>query len=103
MYGAARIGDIAVKLTSSPASSRWAIVLLSVAVLVLAGCGRKAGLDPPPNAPPQPSAAAQGDAAAAQQASQPSVFDPSYGANAPPVAAKGSKKPFALDPLLNSN
>ena len=91
------------KLTSSPASSRWAIILLSAAVLTLAGCGRKAGLDLPPNAPPQSTAAAKGDAAAAQQASQPSVFDPSYGANAPPAASKGTKKPFALDPLLNSN
>ena len=31
-------------------SSGWAIILLSVTALALAGCGRKAGLDLPPNA-----------------------------------------------------
>jgi hypothetical protein len=30
------------------------------------------------------------------------VFNPSYGADAAPVAAKGSKKPFILDPLLGN-
>ncbi len=83
--------------TSSPASSRWAIILLSTAVLALAGCGRKGGLDLPPNSPPQPAATAQGDTAA----SKPSLFDPSYGSDAAPVAPKGTKKPFILDPVLN--
>jgi len=36
----------------------------------------------------------------AQAASKPSVFNPSYGADAPPTAPKGNKRPFALDPLL---
>jgi len=92
-----------VSLTSSPASSRWAVILLSAAVLALAGCGRKGGLDLPPNSPSPTAAATQADVDAAREASKPSVFDPSYGADTPPAAAKGKKKPFVLDPLLNSN
>ncbi len=84
---------------SSPASSRWAVILLSAAVLALAGCGRKGGLDLPPNSTTPSAAATQADV----DASKPSVFDPSYGADTPPAAAKGKKRPFALDPLLNSN
>jgi len=77
---------------------------LSAAVLALGGCGRKGPLDLPPTASSQqqqqPAAAAHADT---DPASQPSVFNPTYGADAPPAAAKGSKRPFILDPLLNSN
>jgi predicted small lipoprotein YifL len=102
LYGAARIGDFVVNRNKSPASARWAVVLLGVAVLALGGCGRKGGLDLPPNAPTPSAAAAQADADAAREASKPSVFDSTYGTDAPPAAAKGRKKPFILDPLLNS-
>jgi len=80
----------------------WTLVLLGAAVLALAGCGRKGPLELPPTASSQPAAAVQGNAEA-DQASKPSVFDPSYGVNAPPTAGRGPKRPFALDPLLNSN
>ena len=43
----------------------------------------------------------QADAEAERAASKPSVFNPTYGMNAGPVAPKGRKKPFVLDPLLN--
>jgi predicted small lipoprotein YifL len=76
--------------------------LLCVTALALAGCGRKGPLDLPPTASSQP-AAVQGEPATAEQASKPSVFNSSYGADAPPAASKGSKRPFVLDPLLNSN
>ena len=89
--------------TDSPTSSRWAIILLSAAVLALGGCGRKGGLDLPPNTPPQAAAAAQADADHEPAASAPSVYNPYYGSDAPPAAAKGSKKPFFLDPLLDSH
>ncbi|MGB9114595.1 LPS translocon maturation chaperone LptM [Bradyrhizobium sp.] len=85
-----------------PKYQGWALILLGATALVLGGCGRKGPLDLPPTASSQPAAAVQSDPAAAQ-ASKPSVFDPSYGANAPPTAPKGPKKPFVLDPLLNSN
>jgi predicted small lipoprotein YifL len=83
----------------SPTSSGWAIILLSAAVLALGGCGRKGGLDLPPNAAAQSSATAPADSDA-EAASKPSVFNPYYGTDAPPAATKGSKKSFILDPLL---
>ena len=85
----------------SPTYQGWAIILLSAAVLALGGCGRKGGLDLPPTASPQAAAAAQADADHEHAASKPSVFDPSYGTDAPPAAAKGRKRSFILDPLLN--
>jgi predicted small lipoprotein YifL len=85
-----------------PKYQGWALILLGATVLALGGCGRKGPLDLPPTASSQPGAAVQSDPAAAQ-ASKPSVFDPSYGADAPPSAGKGPKRPFVLDPLLNSN
>jgi predicted small lipoprotein YifL len=99
LYGRARIGDFTVNLISSPAASRWAVILLGVALLTLGGCGRKGGLDLPPNSPPQPAATTQSDADNANKAG---LFNPS-GVDAPPTAPKGTKKPFVLDPLLNSN
>jgi predicted small lipoprotein YifL len=84
-----------------PTSSRWAIILLSAAVLALGGCGRKSGLDLPPNASAQATAAEQADAEAERAASTPSVFNPTYGMDAGPAAPKGRKKAFVLDPLLN--
>ncbi|HJZ21382.1 MAG TPA: lipoprotein [Bradyrhizobium sp.] len=88
---------------SSPVSSRWALILLAAATLALAGCGRKGPLDLPPNASTPALAAAQTDTEAQREASKPSVFNPSYGADAPPTAPRGTKKPFILDPILNSN
>jgi len=86
-----------------PTGRGWAIILLSAAVLALGGCGRKGGLDLPPNTPPQAAAAAQADADHEPAASAPSVYNPYYGSDAPPAATKGSKKSFILDPLLDSH
>jgi predicted small lipoprotein YifL len=83
-----------------PRRQGWALVLLSAAVLALAGCGRKGALDLPPNASAEAAAAAQANADH-EPAAKGSVFDPSYGANGPPTAPKGVKRPFVLDPLLN--
>jgi predicted small lipoprotein YifL len=92
-----------VNRTDRSTSSRWAIILLSAAVLALGGCGRKGGLDLPPNAASaQATAAEQADAESERAAaSKPSVFNPTYGMDAGPAAPKGRKKPFVLDPLLN--
>ena len=86
-----------------PTSQGWAIILLSAAVLALGGCGRKGPLDLPPTASSQPPAAAAQTDTAADQASKPSVFNPSYGADAAPTAGRGPKRSFVLDPLLKSN
>ena len=84
-----------------PSSSGWAIILLSVTALALGGCGRKAGLDLPPNAPPLSAAPAAADSEA-ERAAQPGVFNSTYGSETGPAAAKGRKKPFILDPLLGN-
>jgi predicted small lipoprotein YifL len=97
------IGDFVVISNYRLTSSGWALILLSVVVLALGGCGRKGPLDLPPTAtapPPQAAAAPDSDAV---RAAQPGVFNPTYGADAPPEAPKGRKKSFVLDPLLNSN
>jgi predicted small lipoprotein YifL len=71
--------------------------------LALSGCGRKGPLDLPPTASSQaPLAAAQGEPQV-EQASKSSPFSSSSGANALPATPKGPKKPFVLDPLLDSN
>jgi predicted small lipoprotein YifL len=82
-------------------SSRWTVVLLAAAALALAGCGRKGPLELPPNTPPEAAAAAQANADH-EPAPKATVFDPSYGTDAPPTAPKGAKKPFVLDPLLGN-
>jgi predicted small lipoprotein YifL len=74
---------------------------LSAAVLALGGCGRKSGLDLPPNASSRADTAAATADTEAEQASKPTVFNPYYGTDAPPTAPKGSRKSFILDPLLN--
>ena len=95
-----------------PTRPRWALLVLTVAALALAGCGRKAGLDLPPNAAgpqssgpqssgPQSSAAPAVDPDVEAAASKGTVFDPSYGTERGPVAARGRKRPFILDPILN--
>ena len=84
-----------------PTSSGWAIILLSMTALALGGCGRKGGLDLPPNASNASAQSATADSETAR-AAQPGVFSPGYGSDAAPTAAKGRKKPFILDPLLGN-
>jgi len=104
-------------------SPRWAAVLLAASVLALSGCGRKGPLDLPPtgsqsqsqssgsqsspSSGSQPSTAQSSVTAPtdtdAQRAATPSVFNSTYGADSAPVAGKGPKRPFILDPILNSN
>jgi predicted small lipoprotein YifL len=101
LYGAARIGDFVVNRNYRPTHRGWAVILLSAAVLALGGCGRKAGLDLPPNAQARSDTAVQSDPDA-QRAAQPSVFNPTYGSDAPQSAPKGPKRAFVLDPLLGN-
>ena len=82
-----------------PTSSGWAIILLSAAALALGGCGRKGGLDLPPNASPSVGRGRAGYRGRAARRS-PACSIRTYGTDAPPAAAKGSKKSFILDPLL---
>lgn len=97
MYGAARIGDFEVISKRRLTPSGWAIIALSAAALALGGCGRKSGLDLPPNAmnaatPVEP------DADGGDRVAPPGA---TYGESGP-AAPKGRKKPFVLDPLLGN-
>jgi predicted small lipoprotein YifL len=87
----------------SPTSSGWAIIVLSVAVLALGGCGRKSGLDLPPNAASQASsAAAPSDTDIETERAAQGAFNPSSRTTDPSATApRGRKKPFVLDPLLD--
>jgi predicted small lipoprotein YifL len=85
---------------SSPLSSRWTVVLLATVALALAGCGRKGPLDLPPSASPEAVAAAQANADH-EPAPKPSLFDPNP--QPAPTAPKVAKRPFLLDPILNSD
>ena len=87
----------------SPTSSGWAIIVLGVAVLALGGCGRKGGLDLPPNASSQTSsAAAPSEADIEAERAARGTFNPSSGTSDPSATApRGRKKAFVLDPLLD--
>jgi len=106
LYVAARIVGISlVNRKSSPTVSGWAIIVLSALALTLAGCGRKGGLDAPPGA-----LGASGDTAnvapsaeqdtAANKGS--SLFNSGPSGDSSMAAPRGKNRPFALDPLLNS-
>jgi predicted small lipoprotein YifL len=69
---------------------------------MLASCGRKGPLDLPPNSPPAPQLSSAPADTATNSAAKPSVFNPSYGTDSAPAATRGTKKSFALDPLLDS-
>jgi len=85
-----------------PAGSGWAIIVLSLTALALAGCGRKGPLDLPPTASNVPALICAAPADTETEAQKtPSVFNPTYGADAAPAASRGRKKPFILDPLLD--
>jgi predicted small lipoprotein YifL len=102
LYGAARIGDFAVNRKFRPTISGWAVLVVSAAALTLSGCGRKGPLDLPPTAASASTANVAPSDTETEAASRPSVFNPTYGAEAGPSAPKGSKKPFILDPLLGN-
>ena len=82
--------------THRSASVGWAMILLAISAMALAGCGRKGGLDLPSTSTAAPVAAVEEE----RPASAGVLFAPVNG-DANPVAAKGSKRSFVLDPLLN--
>lgn len=85
-----------------PAGSGWAIIVLSLTALALAGCGRKGPLDLPPNASNASTAVPSAPTDTEMETQRtPSVFNPTYGSEANPAATRGKKKPFILDPLLD--
>ena len=83
----------------SRTSGQWAVIVLAVAALSLGACGRKGPLDSPPTAY-APTANVAPTPTDTDAAAKPGLFNstPDTG----PVAPKGSKKPFILDPLLGN-
>jgi predicted small lipoprotein YifL len=97
-----RSGDLVVTAKFHPTGSGWAIIVLSLTALALAGCGRKGPLDLPPTASSASTANVAAPTDTEMEAQRtPSVFNPTYGSEAGPAATKGRKKPFILDPLLD--
>ena len=97
-----RSGDFVVTSKFRPAGSGWAIIVLCLSALALAGCGRKGPLDLPPTASSASTAnVAEPTDTETEAQKTPSVFNSTYGVDAAPAAAKGKKKPFILDPLLD--
>ncbi|MES2750121.1 MAG: lipoprotein [Pseudomonadota bacterium] len=92
----------------TPRSNRSLSKLTTIGLLaltcVLAGCGRKAGLDLPPGAP---AAQADGSVGAVDgnpnsaSAAQRDVFDSTGGVDRSPRAPRGEKKRIPLDALLD--
>jgi predicted small lipoprotein YifL len=76
--------------------------VFSVAALALGACGRKAGLDLPPNASTASTNVTPPVDTQMEAASKPSLFGSNYGADSMPAAARGTKKSFVLDPLLGN-
>ncbi len=97
----ARLGTFGVNLireSGRRGSGKLALIAAALLALSLGGCGRKSGLDAPPQASVQPG---PGDPAQAQ--SQPrgplGLFDAVEEDR--PVAAQGKKRRIILDPILD--
>lgn len=79
-------------------SGRLALVGMALLALALSGCGRKSGLDLPPQAAAQP--AATGEPAQAPRSANPlSVFDTEDEDRPAPV--QGRKRRILLDNILD--
>jgi predicted small lipoprotein YifL len=99
------LGMSFVNRKSSPTVSGWTIIVVSALALMLAGCGRKGGLDEPPGA-----LGASGDTANAAPAAgqdtaagkSSSLFSSGPSSDSSMATPKGKNRPFVLDPLLNS-
>ena len=99
LYGAARMGISHVNRSRRPSSKAWTLLVVGAAALSLAACGP---LDLPANSPPAPQLSAAPADTATDAANKPGLFNSAYGTDAPPAATRGQKKPFFLDPLLDS-
>lgn len=86
-----------------PASARWAFLVLT-ATLALAGCGRKGGLDLPPQASttqPMGTAAPAVNPDANTAANKGSALFAPTTPTDEATAVRGRKKSFLLDPILD--
>ena len=90
---------------SNQLASRLGVITVVIATICLGGCGRKAGLDPPPVASvsaPLEGAPLQGDPTQPQPATASPRNEPMFGPDGKPIAPKtGEKRWTPLDWLLN--
>ena len=90
---------------SDKLSGRLGVIAVMIAMTCLGGCGRKAGLDPPPVgsvAAPLEGPALQGDPMQPQPAPAQPRNEPMFGPDGKPIAPKtGEKRWTPLDWLLN--
>jgi predicted small lipoprotein YifL len=98
LYGGAQFRDRYVTPRSNRPLSKLTVIGLLALTCILAGCGRKAGLDLPPGA----SAAPAGDDNSANSAAvgQGDVYR-APGSDKAPAAPRGEKKRIILDPILD--
>jgi predicted small lipoprotein YifL len=80
-----------------PASLRLATFAALAAAMLLAGCGRKGPLDPPPGGWSVPSG--PGMTAVSGKPAEPAPLE--YDAEGKPIAPSGPKRPMPMDVLLN--
>ncbi|MGJ4932125.1 LPS translocon maturation chaperone LptM [Bradyrhizobium sp. HKCCYLS2038] len=85
-----------------PMSAVRVLIVLGASALLLAACGRKGPLELPANSPPAPQMSAAPTDTTMDNAAKPGVFNSGYGTDGAPAAPRGQKKPFILDPLLDS-
>lgn len=89
---------------NNPSFSKLTAIALVAVACALAGCGRKAGLDLPPDAPPEAKAQAQSDYAATPGLTGSNVQTEVYrppGSTGVPTAPRGEKKRIPLDAILD--
>lgn len=92
-------------MTSQDFCHRLILAGALIATLGLAGCGRKGDLDLPPSASAQPAPVVETQPVSPANAilggNSSAPPREGFGPNGEPVAPKGAKQPFILDPLLN--
>jgi predicted small lipoprotein YifL len=89
---------------NNPSFSKLTAIALIALICALAGCGRKAGLDLPPDAPPEAKTQSQSDYAATPGLSGSNVQGEIYrppGSTNVPTAPRGEKKRIPLDAILD--
>ena len=79
---------------------RIATLGVLVAAFLLAGCGRKGALDPPPGASMQP-ASAEVQPGTGDTPLEPSVQSGQFGQDGRPLATRGTKKKLPADVLID--
>jgi len=94
-------GDISVTGFNRSAAAKLALLGAAALLIALGGCGRKAGLDPPPTAQaPAPPTDKTAQVPAPSPVNPLGLLDPNQ-PDPGPQAAPGRKKRIIIDPILD--